>query len=314
MLAMAVNPDSLRFGISVNRQDALADFAKADKDGNQKLSKQELAEAAIRNYNLGNRQLGNLYNVFLFGGKDGKGLSPDFYTDLDGQALGQDGFVTQYELGRLAIGTVLAPGTAERLVYDPSFDVIDDRDFSALFPTNYTAVLPTVDLTRLQQVADGTTPTPSPLPNFNAKALTVNANGSIKIGDINIPAGAAITQSFVGILTRVQELIVRIAPDNTTAQNAQDNVNFLKNLKDGFDRVDTNANGQLSGAELQALAAKTGSATAIEKSDFDGSAPTPTPGNDQLQLIRQILQLLIALLTRGGLGGIGGGTTYGLYR
>jgi hypothetical protein len=107
-------------------------FRRADTDGDEKLSDQESARAAITAYNQGDSAITGFFGTLLKGGKDRLGLKPD---------LNNDGKVSYSEIATLA-------GKDRRR------DSVSSEDFNRMFPGQTVSGGNNVDINELRDIAN----------------------------------------------------------------------------------------------------------------------------------------------------------------
>lgn len=125
--------------MQISLNNAVQTFAQYDRNGDQQLTRQELAEAALDLRQNGQMEEYMLLATFLQGGKDGQGLFPD---------SNKNGAISLMELEALANG-------------DGNGGNISTEDFQKLFPSK-AGKGNQIDDNKLNQLADGTEPANTP--------------------------------------------------------------------------------------------------------------------------------------------------------
>ncbi len=220
------------------------DFARFDTDGDNKLSKQEIAQAALTLKSEGRINEFMLFATFLQGGKDGKGLFPDD---------DQDGCVSYNEIADLA----KAGGNRMSISSD---------DFKAKFP-DLVGSGNTIDIQALKALAypdeDDSTGVPM------SRVLTIfdqfDQDGDGKLSKQEI-ARAALEMANEGRNTEFTLFAT-----------------FLQGGKDGTGLFpDDDGDGYLSRQELEGLAGADGDSSAIKQSDFAAKFPDLVGGGNAI--------------------------------
>ncbi len=131
--------------MSIKFSQVAADFSKADTNNNGKLSKREIARRALELRSSGDTKLASFYATLVVGGKDKKGLFPDFF-NADGRP-GTDSSITLSEIAHLALADVNQTGG--------SADLITQADFVARFGANNVSTGGSnIDIDQLKEIAD----------------------------------------------------------------------------------------------------------------------------------------------------------------
>ncbi len=226
----------------VSLKNAYQVFSQYDHNGDQRLTREEIAKAALDLHEQGRIDEFLLFATFVQGGKDGSGLFPDG---------DHDNALSLSELERLASG-------------DGSDKIISPRDFQKLFKTQ-AGQGNLIDLLKLQELALGATSTP-PASSSASQSVTLDAlrdvftqfdaDGDGKLSKAEI-ARAALHMKNIGNMSMFMLLGT-----------------FLQGGKNGTGLFpDDDGDGAISFDEIAGLAHASGDGNTITPEDFQAAFP-----------------------------------------